>query len=296
VLTSRVCFCNELKQIESLGTEEEYKTFKDNVIEYVVNRRLSQLPSNLSDDFTRTERVYKCSECAQIWGLEHQVQPESFAGNWRIIEEGKSFGTISYAINATASAELAYDKRVMAQVFITVVNTGETALFLEHSAYDLEDASGKIIAASPRVYGFPQIIQPGESGHYCNQIRIDGWSEVAPFKVIPHLNVFATHLDSICFEVSEIYFNSRGYNNKISNVLGRIENKTEKSYDRIYVAGLFYGKEDEPIGYISSRIFEEVPPGAKVGFSDFVISLTRPDISDVSRYEVFAFLRQLRNE
>jgi len=289
------CYCNTLKQIELLAAEAEFEAFQTYVDDLVSEKKLSWLYDyakyKIDDDFNYSEEYYRCINCVQVWGLEFPTHYNSFDGTWRILEEGKPIGEVGYVNYINTLARETWTSHVEAQVIITVVNTGERALFLEQSPYDIEDEDGKIIATS-LARAFPQIIQPGESGYYFDSVHIKSWNNVAPFKVLPRLKVSATRLDSIRLDVSEFYLSSHDPNSKRVHVLGRVHNDSNKQYSEIIVAGIMFGKNEQPIGHTFSSIREDIPAGMKIGFSGYVHSALELSQDDIFRYEVFAFPRK----
>lgn len=289
-----MCYCNTLTQIELLETETEFEAFQTYVNELVSEKKLSRLYDyvkyKIDDDFNYDEEYYKCINCVQVWGLEFPTHYNSFDGSWRILEEGEPLGEVGYVNYINTSAKVTWGNRVEAQVILTVVNTGERALFLEKSPYDLEDENGKIIAISS-ADAFPQIIQPGESGYYFDRVHIKSWSNVAPFKVLPRLKVSATRLDSIRLDVSEFYLSNHDPHNKNVSVLGRVHNDSDKQHSEVVIAGIMFDKNEQPVGRTFSDIHEDIPVGTKIGFSGFVQSVMELSHDDISKYELFAFPR-----
>jgi len=294
------CFCNDLKQIELPNTKEEAKLFRTILNDLTVNRKLVRVYSfdyefdfddelDEGDEINYDERRFKCAECGQVWGLEIPTHFNSYTGGWKIIEEGKPLGTAAYVNYITTSVQKRYDTVVEAQIIITVVNTGDAPLLLSHSSYDIEDKDGKIIASSSRVKAFPQIISSGENGYYFDIIRIDGWSDVASFKVLPRLNVSPTYLDSIRIDVSEFYLNNPFPHVSTTSVLGRVENNTKEMQSNIRVAAIMFDKNEQPIGAIYLPIEGNIPAGAKIGFSGYIQSILKPSRDDIFKFEVYAY-------
>jgi len=273
----------------------EFEIFQEYIDGLVDDDKLARTCAQDRHSDNYNEQWYKCKQCAQIWSLLYPDH-DSFTGRWRIVKKGEPLGGASYITYATATTEAVQGGRVTAQVIIIVVNTGEAPLFLDTAAYDLEDTNGEIIATSPRVQAFPQIIQPEESGYYFDTITIDRWNKVAPFTVLLRPHVTATHLDSVRFEVPEFHLGNRVPYTHGLNVLGRVKNTTNKPYERIIVAGMLFDKKEQPVGAIFSQIREKVPPGAKVGFSGLTETIMKLTCEDVVRYEVFAFPPQWRDE
>lgn len=177
------------------------------------------------------------------------------------------------------------------QVIVPVTNVGTVNIFGEACSIDLEDESGHLVDTMSLVSFFPQVLQPGETGAYCEEtILDDGIGD--NLKALPHVKLQKAKVDCQRLEVSDLDISDEQYFG--IKVTGRIENKTSDEISSPYVVAILYDNGGKIVG-TTLDITDAVAAGDKIGFSSNASTL--PDdvtASTIARYEVFAYPHQFQ--
>lgn len=177
------------------------------------------------------------------------------------------------------------------QTIIEITNTGDSSLFLDSGAYDLEDADGKLITSRTMVSVYPQIIEPGEKAYYYEETTLDDPVDVEELVVIPRPDIKKSKTENIKLTTSDVEIKNDEYSGV--KMIGRVENNTDEVQNMVYVSAILYDSDGNPIGQIFTILMEEINPGDKIGFEASAFSL--PDditAESVANYEIFAYPSQ----
>ena len=177
------------------------------------------------------------------------------------------------------------------QVIAEIKNTGTVPIYLSSSSYDLEDSTGQLIASKQYISTYPQIIKSGEKGYMYDETSLENAIE-GKLNVIPRISAKKATVACIRYEVSEITISDTSYlGPKMS---GRIQNTTTKDEDGlIYVVGILYNNDGNPIGVLYDIITENLPAGNKIGFEATSLSMPKTvNTSTIKTYQVYAYPHQ----
>lgn len=177
------------------------------------------------------------------------------------------------------------------QVIVEIKNTGKIPIYLSSSSYDLEDSTGKLIAAKSLISTYPNVIKSGEKGYMYDETSLENAIE-GKLNVIPRISAKKATVACIRYEVSEITISDTSYlGPKMS---GRIQNTTTKDEDGlIYVVGILYNNDGNPIGVLYDIITENLPAGNKIGFEATSLSMPKTvNTSTIKTYQVYAYPHQ----
>lgn len=181
---------------------------------------------------------------------------------------------------------------IWGQTIVEITNTGDHPLYLGSASYDLEDASGSLVAAQSYVSVFPDVLNPGEKGYLYEETILDQADLDAEYTVIPHLTIEPAKIDCIRYDVSELSLVEEEYLGP--KVMGRVENSTEEDGTMVYVTAILYNAENTPSGIIFT-ILDSIPAGEKIGFEATAYSLPDDVTADqVASYTVYAYPTQFQ--
>lgn len=166
-------------------------------------------------------------------------------------------------------------------------------MYLSSGSYDLEDASGKLIASSSMASTYPEVISPGEKAYMYEENMLDDAVE-GELTVLPRPDVKKAKVENIRYNVTDIEITSDKYG--WLKAVGRVENTTEKDEDgMIYVVIILKDENGTPIGQVFTIIMEDLAAGAKIGFEATAMSLPDDVTADaVANYDVFAYPMQMQ--
>jgi hypothetical protein len=108
----------------------------------------------------------------------------------------------------------------------------------------------------------PRIINPGEVSFLYENTIIEGVSENAVLKAVPHLNPKAVKIESERFPVTDVKI-TKDKNDNLK-VIGRVENTSDEE-QMIRVVIQIWDKNGNPY-YLASTILTGVKAGEKIGF------------------------------
>ena len=159
------------------------------------------------------------------------------------------------------------------QTIVEITNTGDTNLYFDTGNYDLEDSAGKLLASQSYVTVFPNVIAPGEKAYMYEASVLEDNPAEGEIKVLPRVEGKAATVELIRFELTDMELSTDDYG--YLQVLGRIENKTDRDFENVYVVGQLYDDQGRCIGQMQDYLPETLTAGAKVGFK--LIEFALPD-------------------
>ena len=172
-----------------------------------------------------------------------------------------------------------------AQIIVGVKNTGAANLYLSAGDIDLENSDGSLFSVVNLVSAFPEIIAPGETAFYYEEVLLDAPAN-SELTAIPHIDVEEAYIDMIRCPVTDVTVGETGYGE--IKVMGRVENTTNEDQTMLYVSAMLFDANGDPLGHVFNIL--EVGAGEKVGFE--CVSLSFPEgvsVSDVASYSVVAY-------
>ena len=177
------------------------------------------------------------------------------------------------------------------QVIVEIQNTGKIPIYLSSSSYDLEDSTGKLIAAKSLISTYPNVIKSGEKGYMYDETSLENAIE-GKLNVIPRISAKKATVACIRYEVSEITISDTSYLGP--KMIGRIENTTSEDENRlIYVVAILFNSQKEPIGILTDLIYDDLPAGSKMGFEATSLSLPKTvTTSTIDSYLIYAYPNQ----
>lgn len=178
------------------------------------------------------------------------------------------------------------------QTIVEITNTGSKNLYLGSGSYDLENPDGSLVSAKSMVSAFPDVIAPGEKGYMYEETTLDNYSGDGNLNVLPRPDVKEAKVDLIRYNVTDLSVSDGTYG---INVMGRVENTSDKEGSLVYVVAFFYDENDTLIGSAFTMLTEKFAPGAKIGFEFSSFSL--PDdvsVKNIKNTTVYAYPTQLQ--
>lgn len=177
-----------------------------------------------------------------------------------------------------------------AQIIVGVKNTGTANLYLSAGDIDLENSDGSLFSVVNLVSVFPEIIAPGETAFYYEEVLLDAPAD-SELTAIPHIDVEEAYIDMIRYPVTDVTVDETGYGE--IKVIGRVENNTNEDQTMLYVSAMLFDSNGDPLGHVFNIL--NVAAGEKVGFE--CVSLSLPEevsVSDVASYSVVAYPMQFQ--
>ena len=178
------------------------------------------------------------------------------------------------------------------QTIVEISNTGSKNLYLSSGSYDLEDASGSLIASRSMVSAFPNVIAPGEKGYMYEETILDQPVE-GELKAIPRVKIDEATVELIRYNVTDTKLAAGTYGG--IKALGRVENTSSESANSTYVVAFLYNADGKCIGQMFTIITDELAPGDKIGFEMSGMSL--PDdvsLETIAEAVYYAYPMQLQ--
>lgn len=205
--------------------------------------------------------------------------------------EQSSESSVSYEI--TDSRARTWTNRigsVWVQTIIEIKNTGTTNLYLSSGSYDLEDASGKLVASQKMVSAYPNVLAPGEKGYMYEETTLNEAVD-GELTVLPHEDVEEATVDLIRFPVTDVEISNDTYGSV--KMLGRIENTSDEEESMIYIVAFLYDANGSCIGQMFTILLEDLAAGDKIGFEMSGFSL--PDditTETIADFVIYAYPMQ----
>ena len=175
-----------------------------------------------------------------------------------------------------------------AQVIIEVLNDGNCNLYLNSISVDFENASGALFATQSYINAYPQIIAPGETAYYYEEVMLDN-APSSDLTALPHLDIEAATVEKIQFPISDLSVSADAYG--YIKAIGRVENTTAEEQNLVKVAVMFYDENNEIIGIAFTYV--DIAAGDKVGFEVSGLSLPSDvTIDRIASYTAVAYPEQ----
>lgn len=177
-----------------------------------------------------------------------------------------------------------------AQIIVGVKNTGTANLYLSAGDIDLENSDGSLFSVVNLVSVFPEIIAPGETAFYYEEVLLDAPAD-SELTAIPHIDVEEAYIDMIRCPVTDVTVSETGYGE--IKVIGGVENNTNEDQTMLYVSAMLFDSNGDPLGHVFNIL--DVAAGEKVGFE--CVSLSLPEdvsVSDVASYSLVAYPMQFQ--
>ena len=172
---------------------------------------------------------------------------------------------------------------------VTVKNTGTTNLFLSSATFDIEDASGSLVDTSRYISAYPQVIAPGETAVYFNEMSFAKGTSNGESKIVPTVQAEESKVDLVRCPVTDVKFTDSHFGGV--EVVGRVENTTAEEQNLLNVAVVLYDKDGNVLSVLNTYA-STVAPGAKIGFSASSIYQRNLKASDIASYEAYAYPTQ----
>jgi len=220
--------------------------------------------------------------------------PRVLANNYEIMSEEPVLENFtSYEITDTRSKTWTDSiGTIWLQTIIEIENNRTTNLYLNSGAYDIEDASGGLIASKTMVSEYPNVLAPGEKGCMYDETMLDETVN-GEIKVLPREDIEEATVDLIRFPVTDVKLSSSTYSGV--KMLGRVENTSRDKQDMVYAVAFSYDSSGVCIGQMVTILMEEISIGDKIGIEMSGLSL--PDdfhVHSISDYVVYAYPRQFQ--
>lgn len=182
---------------------------------------------------------------------------------------------------------------VWAQTIFEVTNTGTKDLYLKSGSYDIEDASGALVASRTFVSVYPDVISPGEKAYYYEETMLENVKADAELTILPRPSVAEAKVENIKLPVTDDALSDEQYGGL--KLIGRVTNSTEETQKMIHIAVVLYDAAGTPICHMFTILMEELAPGDKIGFE--CSSFSAPDTitaESVASYSVVAYPLQMQ--
>lgn len=179
---------------------------------------------------------------------------------------------------------------VWVQTIVEITNTGSTNLYLSSGSYDLEDASGSLVASQTMVSAYPDVLAPGEKGYMYEETTLDKAVD-GELTVLPREDVEEATVDLIRFPVTEAEISDDTYGG--IKMMGRVENTSAEEQSLVYIVAFLYDSNGSCIGQVFTILTEELAAGDKIGFEMSGFSLPDDITSEaISDYVIYAYPMQ----
>lgn len=153
---------------------------------------------------------------------------------------------------------------IWAMCIAEIVNTGDTALFLDYGSFELRDGNDAVVMMTDSVSAYPQVILPGESGYYFEVVEPDlPETEELTLTVTPDIREAA--VDCLRYDVTDTQLRNSPYGGL--ELLGKAENNTGTDGELVCVAAILLDKEGAPLGLLTTFLTDALPAGAQTDFS-----------------------------
>lgn len=173
-----------------------------------------------------------------------------------------------------------------AECYIAVKNTGTTNLFLDEMSIDIETLTGELVAVVDNVYGYPQIIAPGETGYYYANEHVSNIDINKGYKMEYKTNAQKSKKPLVRLPVSD--GNIVKDNFWEVNAVGRVTNNTSSKISIYYVTILLLDEKGCLIGCEYDIVYDDIMPGASQSFdTNFVYFEGKYE--DVDEFRIYAY-------
>lgn len=175
------------------------------------------------------------------------------------------------------------------QGVVVVKNTGNTNLYLGYAQFDIEDETGKLVASRRSVDGYPQVLAPGETGVYFDEISVENLDPAKMYNIEAHLDVKKATVDLIRLQYSDIDIHDDNHQLYIY-ILGRVTNQTKKDYSSAKIVAICYDADGKIIAVPFT--YGEFAAGETKGFQMAEHSMFGNTSADIARYEIYVYPHQ----
>lgn len=174
------------------------------------------------------------------------------------------------------------------KIIVPVKNTGTMDLYLGNCQVDLETKSHKLLDSIDYIGGYPEYIMPGEVGYYYKETIIDFPDENVLGVVHENIEkasnkVIRYNTSDVTIEEDEIFG---------IEIKGRVENDTSKDESIVVITANLYDSNDKLICNCFTYLSSELKASSKMGFSIVPIAYRSLKLSDIARYEIYAYPKQ----
>ncbi len=171
------------------------------------------------------------------------------------------------------------------RVAVPVKNTGDINIYLDSISIDIENVSGNLLQTLSLVGAYPEFIKPGETGYYYEEHSCDFTD--TNVKAIAHVSVEKAKRDVIRYDVSDISIKSDTYDG--IKITGRVANDTSKTETLAEISINLYDSNDRLICVCYTYLNSDLNSGSKVGFTVTPYMYRYMTVSDIARYEAYAY-------
>ena len=172
---------------------------------------------------------------------------------------------------------------------VTVKNTGTTNLYLSSGTFDIEDASGALIDSNRYISASPQVIAPGETAVYFEEMMFDKGTADGVYHIVPTIQAEEAKVDLIRCPVTDVSFTDSYFGGV--EVVGRVENTTGQEQSMLNVDVVLYDAAGNVLSVMSTYT-SNAAPGAKIGFNTSSIFQRNLKAADIASYAVYAYPTQ----
>lgn len=176
---------------------------------------------------------------------------------------------------------------VWALATITVENTGTEALWMDYATVTLKTVGGKEVAVMDSVSAYPQILEPGETGYYCDTIALD-LAELESLIAFMEADIQPANRESLRYQLSNVTVSDTSFGGMLME--GTVENTTETDGELVCICAILLDEATNPIGFISGYLDGTLAAGESVDFSYESFMLPeKMESKYVASYTLFAF-------
>lgn len=145
-------------------------------------------------------------------------------------------------------------------VTVGVENTSDCNLYLASSALDIA-SDGEILETLDYVFGYPEVIKPGETGYYYGgSVNPEKINPDTVLNVVPHLNVKPVGSCSR-LPVENIELSYNFYNNITAS--GVVRNTLDSKFDLVWINIILFDSDNLPLGICIAKEKVLAPGDAK---------------------------------
>lgn len=200
-----------------------------------------------------------------------------------------------YSLGETKAEIYAYkaiygDESDYIRLVTPITNVGNRNIYCGSSTYDIEDSDGNVLQSIQSVNCEPEIIQPGETAYYYEDVEYTG-SKKEGIKVTPHPTVKkADSDDCVRYDVNHLTFKKTDSSGL--EALGKITNNTKNTTNWVTIAIHVFNKNDALVVTLKASNTKGISSGESMSFTASSLDMYRHadfDVDDIGRYEAFAY-------
>ena len=173
---------------------------------------------------------------------------------------------------------------------VEITNTGDTYIYLDTCTFDLEDNDGHLLQSDSYINTAPSVVAPGEKGYYYNGIGNgligEGVSLDNGVKLVPQLKISEAKKVPTEYPVSDVTTREGDFG--YINVVGRVENTSDKDISYLYISIIFYDENGKVLDVESTGI-SDIAAGNKGSFDTTCFwSNDNVKFTDIAETKVYA--------